>query len=72
MDAKIDRLVYELYGLTEAGEPPFEVKTKAARRGKGVFAKAPEKPVDNLTPEQAFADAAHFYGKEETTAYKPE
>jgi hypothetical protein len=89
-DSQIDRLVYDLYGLTEdeiaivegradtatAGEPPSVAATKPKRvRKKSAYAKPPPAPVDaSLTPEKAYADAAHHYGmgKEENPPYQTE
>ena len=84
-DTQIDRLVYDLYGLTEheiaivegravasAEVAAPEAKPKRTRK-KPAYAAPPPAPVDgSLTPEKAFGDAAHFYGKEETPPYNPE
>lgn len=89
-DAEIDRLVYELYGLTEdeikivegtataepapvseaVEAPEPAAKPKRASRKKSAFAAPPQAPADaSLTPEKAYNDAAHFYGKEEPPPY---
>lgn len=85
-DSQIDRLVYDLYGLTEneikivegqtetaaaapEAEPSTEIKPRRAR-AKSPFARAPKKPAVDITPEKAYADAAHFYGKEEAPPYR--
>jgi hypothetical protein len=85
-DAQIDRLVYDLYGLTDAeteivegradtstvtpAEAVPESKPKRARR-KSAYASPPPAPVHaTLTPEKAYADAAHHYGKEEPAPYR--
>ena len=54
----------------EAVEPA--AKPRRVRK-KPAYAAPPPAPVDgSLTPEKAFGDAAHFYGKEETPPYNPE
>lgn len=85
-DSQIDRLVYDLYGLTEDeikivegqtesaaampdAEPSLEIKPRRAR-AKSPFARAPKKAAADITPEKAYADAAHFYGKEEAPPYR--
>jgi len=89
-DAEIDRLVYELYGLTEdeikivegganadAASPTEAIEAsegavspKRASRKKPGFAATPQAPRNaSLTPEKAYSDAAHFYGKEEPPPY---
>jgi type I restriction-modification system DNA methylase subunit len=85
-DSQIDRLVYDLYGLTEDEikivegktempaapeiEEAVEAAPRAGRRAKSPFARAPKKPAPEITPEKAYADAAHFYGKEEAPPYR--
>jgi hypothetical protein len=89
-DSQIDRLVYDLYGLTEdevkivegaASEeaPPAIAVAEAAaepKRGprkKPAFASPPANPPHpSLTPEQAAADAAHFYSINEEPPPPPE
>jgi type I restriction-modification system DNA methylase subunit len=84
-DARIDRLVYDLYGLTEdeikivegtaISEPPPAEPTEGLtkpKRAKSAYAAPPPAPVDaSLTPEKAHGDAAHYYsGKEDPLPYR--
>jgi type I restriction-modification system DNA methylase subunit len=85
-DAQIDRLVFELYGLTEEeikivegtatieAEPSAEAPEAVAKikRAKSAYAQAPPAPVDaSITPEKAYGDAAHYYsGKEDPLPYR--
>jgi hypothetical protein len=86
LSQEIDRLVYDLYGLTEGeinivegkadtatatpAEATPEPKPKCVRR-KSPSASPPSAPVHaTLTPEKAYADAAHHYGKEEPGPYR--
>ena len=63
-----------LFGLYEQLTAPLlpSAKPKRAARKKAVYAKPPRAPVHpSLTPEQAAADAAHFYSaKEEPPPYR--
>jgi hypothetical protein len=89
-DAEIDRLVYDLYGLTEdeirivEGTAPVETgprleapvavesaeaippRRRCAKRG---YAKSPSGPAKlGVNPDDAWADAAHYYSREEQTS----
>jgi len=81
-DAQIDRLVYDLYGLTEdeisivegragavAEVAAPEAKPKQTRKKSAYAATPPGPPQPGITPEKARADSAHFYGKEEPPPY---
>jgi len=85
IDEQIDRLVYDLYGLTEdeikivegtaaLQAPPGEPTEALAKpkRGKTAYAAAPPAPTDvSITPEKAYGDAAHYYsGKEDPLPYR--
>ena len=63
-----------LFGLYEQLTAPLlpVAKPKRAARKKATYARPPRAPVHpSLTPEQAQADAAHFYsGKEEPPPYR--
>jgi hypothetical protein len=80
-DAQIDKLAYELYGLTEgemrivegkAATPEAVAALDAEEPKKDAFAASPESSSDpRLNPEQAYGDAAHYYSaKEEPPPYK--
>jgi hypothetical protein len=93
-DAQIDRLVYDLYGLTEEeiqiveGKalpevgPQLEAAVPAepgtalpprSRRAKGGDAKTvSEPPKPGINPDDAWADAAHYYSREEDLPYGKE
>ncbi len=46
-------------------------QAKRARRTTSAYAKPPRAPTHpDLTPEKAYGDAAHFYGKEESPPYR--
>jgi hypothetical protein len=87
-DAQIDKLVYELYGLTEdeikivEGKADIAVAAAAAETKKKIgkqksknknpaYADPPPAPTaPNLTPEQSYGDAAHYFSaKEEPPGY---
>ena len=73
-------------GLPTMEFQPVEVTTRVAadsavatttaisrrtRRPKGMYAQPPAAPAQpGITPEQAYGDAAHFYGKEEGPPYR--
>ena len=60
-----------LFQLYEKLTAPLIAAAKPKRRGKGLYAKSPPAPVHpSLTPEQAAADAAHPYGKEDPVPYR--
>jgi hypothetical protein len=63
-----------LFGLYEQLTAPLlpPAKPKRAARKKAIYARPPRAPVHpSLTPEQAAADAAHFYSaKEEPPSYR--
>ena len=62
--------LFQLYETLTAPLAPA-AKPKRARRAKGAYAKPPPGPAQpGITPEKAYADAAHFYGKEESPPYE--
>jgi hypothetical protein len=82
-DTQIDRLVYDLYGLTAdeiaiveggAAAPAAvvapEAKPKRTRKKPVYAATPPGPPQAGITPEKARADAAHFFTKEEPPPYR--
>ena len=58
--------------LARLGNVPAAAKPRRVRRS-SFYAKPPPAPVHpSLTPEKSYADAAHFYGKEEAPPYRTE
>jgi hypothetical protein len=51
--------------------PEPAAEPKPGPRRKSPYAEPPATPTDpSLTPEKAYADSAHFYGKEESPPYR--
>ncbi|HAB19047.1 MAG TPA: TaqI-like C-terminal specificity domain-containing protein [Verrucomicrobiota bacterium] len=81
-DSQIDRLVYDLYGLTEEeiaiveGRDAIVAAPQSVADSSepsdlperdGLFAEPPVPPSGDLTPEKAYGDAAHFYSANEAS-----
>ncbi|MBE0542480.1 MAG: class I SAM-dependent DNA methyltransferase [Verrucomicrobia bacterium] len=60
-----------LFALYEKLTAPLLPVTKSRRRKTPpLYARPPAKPQPGITPEKAYGDAAHFYGKEEGPPYR--
>ncbi len=60
-----------LFALYEKLTAPLLPMTKSRRRKTPpLYARPPAKPQPGITPEKAYSDAAHFYGKEEGPPYR--
>lgn len=60
-----------LFALYEKLTAPLLPVTKPRRRKTPpLYARPPAKPQPGITPEKAYSDAAHFYGKEEGPPYR--
>jgi hypothetical protein len=82
-DTQIDRLVYDLYGLTDDEVAVVEGRPAAATvpesapaelpeppdppEPPGRYAEAPVPPRADLTPEKAYGDSAHFFSAKEAS-----